>query len=172
MPNVIIVRNDYPNAAALRCALNYVTRSGIIGGYAVAPDHAFREFSMVQHAFHNTEGCQLLHFIVSFSTTESYRMDTDNMLALGFEICRFFPDWQTVYALHLDASHPHLHFVVNRVSFADGRRYAGGLIAFWQIRDFLRQRFPHSDVRIYQSFSNSEVNRFGSSDNDELLRID
>lgn len=80
MPDVILIRNQYPDAAALRRVLDYVCRSGMIGGYAVDPVYAFR--------------------------------------------------------------------------------------------DFLQERFPRSNVHIYQSFPDSDVNRFGCSDDDELLRID
>lgn len=91
MPDVILIRNQYPDAAALHRVLNYVCRSGMIGGYAVDPVYAFREFMLVKSAYQNIDGRQLLHFIVSFSTTEAYRLSADDMLALGYDICHLFP---------------------------------------------------------------------------------
>ncbi len=48
MPDVILIRNQYPDSAALHRVLDYVCRSGMIGGYAVDPVYAFREFMLVK----------------------------------------------------------------------------------------------------------------------------
>lgn len=48
MPDVILIRNQYPDAAALHRVLDYACRSGMIGGYAVDPVYAFREFMLVK----------------------------------------------------------------------------------------------------------------------------
>lgn len=172
MPSVILIRNQYPDAAALRRVLDYVCRSGMIGGYAVDPSYAFQEFRLVKDANQNTGGRQLLHFIISFSTAEAYRLSVDDMLALGYDVCRLFPRHQSVYALHTDSVHCHLHFVVNSVSFEDGKKHFSGFHDLFRVRDFLQERFPRSNVHIYQTFPNSDVNRFGCSADDELLRID
>ena len=87
-------------------------------------------------------------------------------------ICHLFPGHQVVYALHMDSAHCHLHFVVNSVSFEDGKKHFSGFYDLFPVRDFLQECFPRSNVHIYQSFPDSDVNRFGCSDDDELLRID
>jgi hypothetical protein len=76
------------------------------------------------------------------------------------------------YALHMDSAHCHLHFVVNSVSFEDGKKHFSGFHDLFPVRDFLQECFPRSNVHNYQSFPDSDVNRFGCSDDDELLRID
>ncbi|MEQ2619465.1 relaxase/mobilization nuclease domain-containing protein [Hominicoprocola fusiformis] len=88
------------------------------------------------------------------------------------ENCHLFPGHQVVYALHMDSAHCHLHFVVNSVSFEDGKKHFSGFHDLFPVRDFLQECFPRSNVHIYQSFPDSDVNRFGCSDDDELLRID
>lgn len=87
-------------------------------------------------------------------------------------ICHLFPGHQVVYALHTDSAHCHLHLVVNSVSFEDGKKHFSGFHDLFPVRDFLQECFPRSNVHIYQSFPDSDVNRFGCSDDDELLRID
>ena len=96
-------------------------------------------------------------------------------VAAGFaydHICHLFSGHQIVYALHMDSAHCHLHFVVNSVSFEDGKKHFSGFHDLFPVRDFLQECFPRSNVHIYQSFPDSDVNRFGCSDDDELLRID
>ena len=65
-PDVILIRNQYPDAAALHRVLDYACRSGMIGGYAVDPVYAFREFMLVKSAYQNIDGRQLLHLLYPF----------------------------------------------------------------------------------------------------------
>ena len=77
------------------------------------------------------------------------------MLALGYDICHLFSGHQIVYALHMDSAHCHLHFVVNSVSFEDGKKHFSGFHDLFPVRDFLQECFPRSNVHIYQSFPDS-----------------
>ena len=54
----------------------------------------------------------------------------------------------------------------------NGKKHFSGFHDLFPVRDFLQECFPRSNVHIYQSFPDSDVNRFGCSDDDELLRID
>ena len=67
MPNILVVRNTYPDLPALKRVLRYVDKTQFLGGYAVDPDFAFDQMRLVKEAYHKTEGVQLKHFIVSFS---------------------------------------------------------------------------------------------------------
>lgn len=171
MPNLVVVENNYPDAAALRRLLNYVMRSGMVGGYAVDPACAFQQMAAIKEAFHQQEGKQLFHFLITLLHSEAYRVSVEELLQLGFQVGRLFKEYQLVYAVHLDASHVHLHFVMNTVSFEDGHKYSDGLGGFWQLRAMLWQRFPKSEVGLYRSFSRSDCNRFSFSAEDDLLEI-
>ena len=171
MSNIILIENTYPDSASLSSVLNYIFRSGIIGGYALDPQNAYHQMMMVKRAFHKEDGVQLKHFVVSFSTAEMYRYDTDDLLRLGFEIGQLFQEYQLAYAIHYDTEHIHLHCVMNTVSFVDGHKYSGGLSLFWALRKKLERRFPRSDVGIYRSLPNSSLNRYSNTNEDYLLRI-
>lgn len=56
MPNIILIQNDYPDASVLLNVLNYAFRSGMIGGYALDPNEAYRQMMMVKEAYHKTGG--------------------------------------------------------------------------------------------------------------------
>ena len=172
MPNLILIRNEYPDSAALLRVLNYVTRSGYIGGYALDPSFAYRQMTMTKNAYHKADGTQLLHYIISFSTADACRLTMDEMFSFGFWAARQLEDFQTIYALHSDTHHFHLHLISNTVSFQDGHRYCGGLSFFWQLRNNLQQRFPRSDIGLFQSFPRSSCNQYmEAEDRNEFLRI-
>lgn len=172
MPKIVLIENNYPTTESLYRVLNYVLRSDLIGGYALDPVHAYRQMMMLKKAYHKTDGAQLVHFIISFSSKEAYKMTMDEMLHLGFWAAAQFQSFQAAYALHCDTCHFHLHIVLNTVSYEDGHRYADGLAGFWKLQHALQQVFPKSDVGLYRSYSCSSVNRYmGVEDSDSFLRM-
>ena len=172
MPNLILIQNVYPDPDSLSRVLNYALNTELIGGYGLNPEYAYRQMSLVKGVYHKTEGTQLLHWIISFSTDESYCLDMDEMLAYGHWACQLFGPYQTAYGLHTDSHHFHIHFVTNAVNFDTGLRYSDGRSAFWRIRNALQAEFPRSDVGIYISFPLSSVNRYyEAEDRNEFLRV-
>ena len=172
MPKIILIRNDYPDNHALLNVLNYAMRSQFYDGYALDPDRAYRQMMMVKNAYHKVDGVQLLHFIISFSDYEACILDMNEMLDVGWWAAQYFKGFQSVYALHSDTRHFHLHIVVNTVSFEDGHRYSDGDLTFWAMKKGLQERFRKSDVGVYRSYPRSNVNQYmDDEDRDAFLRI-
>lgn len=172
MPNLILIENDYPDSKSLLNVVNYALRSGDMGGYAIDPGCAYRQMMMVKNAWHKTEGTQLKHFIISFTTAEAYHLTMDEMLSVGFFAAKQFKSYQVAYALHSDTDHFHLHLVMNTVSYEDGHRYADGRAGFWKLQNELQMIFPKSDVGLYTSYPLSSVNKYLDADaNNVFLRI-
>ena len=69
-------------------------------------------------------GVRLRHWIISFERNELPDAWHANQFAQM--ACRFYADtYQIVYSVHEDAAHLHIHFVMNMISYLDGKRYAG-----------------------------------------------
>lgn len=149
MPNILVVRNTYPDLPALKRVLRYVDKTQFLGGYAVDPDFAFDQMRLVKEAYHKTEGVQLKHFIVSFSNGEMAELDFQDLMKLGFEIGEVFGEYQMVYCIHLDSDHTHIHFVMNTVSFLDGRKYSDGVVGFQRIKQFWEEKYPKFQTKLY-----------------------
>lgn len=171
MPNILLIQNTYPDRSALRNVINYVLKSDIVEGYAVDPYDAFRQMTLIKSVFHKQDGEQLIHFVITFSNLEMYRLTLDEVLALGFQVGNLFQEYQMLYGIHTETTHVHLHIIMNPVSFIDGHRYSNGLAGFWRLKKMLKQQFPRSEVGIYYSFPNSDCNRYTHTKEDELLRI-
>ena len=77
------------------------------------------------------------HFIVSFANGEMAELDFDDLMRLGFEIGKVLREYQILYCTHVDSDHTHIHFVMNTVSFLDGRKYSDGLVGFLRVKQFL-----------------------------------
>ena len=151
MPNLILVRNEYQDYRALYRVLDYVLRSNLCGGYGIDPNKAYEQMLLVKEAYHKRTGVQLKHFILTFSDQEMIYLSFQDILNIGFEIGKYFEEYQMAYAIHLDSDHTHLHFVMNTTSFLDGHKYSDGLSKFKALCRYMRERFPKFEVHLFQS---------------------
>ena len=100
------------------------TDNGVLtGGYACSPRRAFEEMTLVQRSYRKTEGRQFIPYIVSI-TPDKPEISKEIYLKVGDEIARIHQDFQCCYALHLDSTTRHLHFLMNAVSYRDGHKYS------------------------------------------------
>lgn len=153
MPNVIVTRNTYPDIRSLQYVIGYALRSAMRGGYGVSsdPQWAFDEMYFVKRVFYQTDALQLKHFIISYAHEEAMFIDFDEMLRTAFEAAQLFKEYQIVYGLHLDASHVHLHMVMNTTSFKDGHQYSDGLSGIMKVCSMLKKKYPQYPVNLCQS---------------------
>lgn len=142
MPNVIIVRNIYPDLASLGRVLNYVKCSDYVGGYAVNPNNAFTEMCLLKEAYHKTEGVQLKHFLITFSIDEFAELDFEDLYNLAIDVGHIFKEYQIVFGIHVGKNQVHVHFCMNTVSFLDGKKYSEGLAGFNRVKGHLIQIYP------------------------------
>ena len=119
----------YFDNAAKQDVINYImdeskTPSRFIGGVRVDVNDIAGSMAAISERYGKSSGVQLRHFIISFSPGEVRNMDTVNEIAK--EAVLFLGrEYQTVYAVHEDTDHPHIHIVTNSVSYVDGHRYYG-----------------------------------------------
>ena len=154
MPNVVIVRNTYPDIAALNNVIHYVlSKAAFQGGYGVTPEigEAQMQMQFVKKAFYQTDALQLKHFFITYSHEEAMYIDFDEMMLTAFEAARLFGEYQMVYGLHLDGSHVHVHIVMNTTNFEDGHQYCDGLSGFMKVCDMLKKKYPQYPVNLCQT---------------------
>lgn len=78
MPILKVVPGSYSNKDALHLLIEeYIyPKALLIGGLAVDPAHAVEQMQVTKAVWNKTDGKQLRHFIVSFS---SYESEKNNM---------------------------------------------------------------------------------------------
>ena len=126
-----IVNNRSKSKAALRKILNYVLKEektseslsyvhGDFIGETISPQMVFDQFMRVKALFGKQNGRMYQHGIISFHKDEP--ITPEMALSFGKEfISRQYPDNQELVCVHIDKDHIHLHFVVNSVSYMDGK---------------------------------------------------
>ena len=116
-------------AETLSQVLSYAGRGeateggAFVSGINCDPEKAFSEMLAVKDRFRKTEGTIAYHGYQSFAEGE---VSPEQAHRIGVELARnlWGDRYQVLVTTHLDkASHLHNHFVINTVSFVDGKKF-------------------------------------------------
>lgn len=122
-------KGKYHDNSAYQNLVAYITnpdkvREGGILGAAVIPEIAAQSMQSVAHAYHKEDGLKLRHTILSFDAQDQVSIQAVKKIAK--QVMDFYADdYQILAAIHENTSHPHIHFVMNTVSYRDGHKYQG-----------------------------------------------
>lgn len=112
----------------LRDVMNYTTQDykteeqRFVSGINCIPEIAREQMMMVKRQFEKEGGIAAFHGYQSFAPGE---VTPEQAHEIGLELAqRLWSDrFQVVVATHLDKEHIHNHFVLNSVSFVDGKKF-------------------------------------------------
>ena len=110
---------------SLKKIIDYVlskdkTAEKIISGKDCSPENALSVMSATKKLYNKTEGRSYNHIIQSFKPGE---VEPGMAHEIGKELAeKQFKNYEVLISTHIDKEHVHNHFVVNSVSFVDGRK--------------------------------------------------
>lgn len=112
----------------LKTALDYITvpektqNGRLVSAINCQADMAFEQMKETKKKFHKIDKRQAYHIILSFQEGE---VSPDTVFELTEKFVKEYlgNDYEAVYAVHDNTSHPHSHIVFNSVSFRDGRKF-------------------------------------------------
>lgn len=114
-----------------------------VGGYRVDPYNAYHQMMAVKNYFGKTSGNQLMHLVVSFEKRVS---DIETALDYAYKIAMYYGNrFQTVFAVHEKdcyykgqlRSCYHVHFILNSVSYVDGKMFAQSKGELYQFMKYI-----------------------------------
>lgn len=129
-----MINNNYNNEDALDGVIPYVIHSqnnihNLAFGFGCNIKNCIEQFKIIKQVYGKCEGRQLRHFIVSFAKSEN--IDSQDAFYIGYEVCQYYSDrYQIIYGLHENTDDLHIHFVMNTVSYVDGKMYREGYSDF------------------------------------------
>lgn len=86
-------------------------------------EETYKQIRTVKKNFKKLSGIQVWHYMLSFPFSPS-RENTYTVYKIGMEIINTcFCDYQTIFGVHEETGHIHIHFLINSVSFRDGRKW-------------------------------------------------
>ena len=125
-----IIKAVKNSRSGIKKIIDYITKEEKTDGQKLCSGHncnigtADIEMQTTKELYKKTGGRMYKHFIQSFSPDEKINPEQAHEIAKKFvQSCPLFDGYEVVYATHVDRQHTHSHFVVNSVSFVDGRKF-------------------------------------------------
>jgi hypothetical protein len=119
---------------ALRNCLKYVLQpsktdsdtlcyiQGPYDGGPFEPDSVYTSFLTLKNEYGKDSGRQYYHTVISFPPNE--KINPEQALDYGINFAtKAYAGYQVAVAVHTDRGHTHIHFVINSVGFADGKKF-------------------------------------------------
>lgn len=123
-----------------RDAINYIRQDGHTPYAGVvnltSMETAAAEMQATAASFGKDSGKRLRHTVLSFY--ESEHVTPEQAYAYGQQIIHYYaPEYQMAYAVHTNTENPHIHFVMNQISYVDGHRYRGQKKDYYDFRNHI-----------------------------------
>ena len=115
--------------APIGTAIDYVekrekTEERLLYGIGVTPETAKEEMQATKEIYGKTDGRTYKHFVQSFAPGEDITPEKAHEIAKEFaESLELFKGYEILIATHKDKKHVHTHFIINSVSFEDGKKF-------------------------------------------------
>jgi len=134
-----VIRNTNDGLGYMHNAINYVTygHTDYDKRYSINTDidNAYKQFLAVKRYFYKTSGNPVFHFVVVYNAKTTWGDNIDRAESLSRSIAMYFSDkYQLIWCIHKEtrskkyggyASVYHAHFIMNSVSYIDGRMFSG-----------------------------------------------
>lgn len=140
---VINSAGKYHDSHSCRDVIRYATSpektkpNGIFGG-AVLPENTADAMEGVARVYRKDSGVHLRHSVLSFAPEEG--VSVADAKAIAKEAIKYYrSDYQIIAAVHEDTDHPHIHFVMNTVSYRDGAKYHGEKKDYYAFQQYMNE---------------------------------
>ena len=107
-----------------------------VTGINCNPDTAAEDFMVVKRRWHKEDGRLAYHGYQAFKEGEG-EITAQQVHEIGVRLAKeiWGDRYQVVVATHLNTGHYHNHFVVNSVSYIDGKKYVRTKADYWEMRN-------------------------------------
>ena len=132
-------KTDVRNYIDLENSLKYIANDLktenklFVDGINCNPNSALKEMTKVKKHFMKTDGVLGWHAYQSFKEGE---VTPEEAHQIGLEVAQemWGDRFQVVVSTHLNTNHYHNHFVINSVSFVDGKKYNANRTSYAELR--------------------------------------
>ena len=137
MAVIKIVSGKYQNKGAVEKTIRYVTGNNnnapenkvlSVGGLGVDYENfqnAIDQFKITKSVYHKEDKRQVLHMVVSFDDKREKSLQETDIEELGYQIGKLLSreSYQTIWGIHGNTDHVHIHYIINSVSYETGKKY-------------------------------------------------
>lgn len=98
-----------------------ISNQRLVIGINCDGENAFKEFMATKKSYGKTDGMNFYQYVQSFSPEENITPHQAHEIAIEFAE-KAWTGYEVLVATHCDAQHIHSHFVINSVSFENGKK--------------------------------------------------
>lgn len=131
MATVTYIRESKQSISAMKGVIDYccqdkkvydeISNQRLVSGINCDGENAFKEFMATKKSYGKTDGMNFYQYVQSFSPEENITPQKAHEVALEFAE-KAWTEYEVLVATHCDAQHIHSHFVINSVSFENGKK--------------------------------------------------
>ncbi len=131
MATVTYIRESKQSISAMKGVIDYccqdkkvydeISNQRLVSGINCDGENAFKEFMTTKKSYGKTDGMNFYQYVQSFSPEENITPQKAHEVALEFAE-KAWTGYEVLVATHCDAQHIHSHFVINSVSFENGKK--------------------------------------------------
>ncbi len=131
MAIVTYIRESKQSISAMKGVIDYccqdkkvydnISNQRLVSGINCDGENAFKEFMATKKSYGKTDGMNFYQYVQSFSPEENITPQKAHEVALEFAE-KAWQGYEVLFATHCDAQHIHSHFVINSVSFENGKK--------------------------------------------------
>lgn len=148
-----IIRNTNDGLEYMNNALNYTmgTHTDYDKRYSPNVDiyNAYEQFLLVKKYFGKISGNPVFHFVVVYNAKTTWGDNLEIAERISRSIASYFSDrYQIVYGIHKEyrkkkyggcASIYHAHFIINSVSYIDGKMFSGNRTEMYAFLNYIKR---------------------------------
>ena len=131
MATVTYIRESKQSISAMKGVIDYccqdkkvydeISNQRLVSGINCDGENTFSEFLATKKSYKKTDGMNFYQYVQSFSPEENITPQQAHEVALEFAE-KAWQGYEVLVATHCDAQHIHSHFVINSVSFENGKK--------------------------------------------------
>ena len=131
MATVTYIRESKQSISTMKGVIDYcrqdkkvydkISNQRLVSGVNCDGENAFKEFMATKKSYGKTDGMNFYQYVQSFSPEENITPQQVYELAIEF-VEKAWTGYEVLVATHCDAQHIHSHFVINSVSFENGKK--------------------------------------------------
>lgn len=147
MDIIKVIPESYMKQMDLSNTIRYVTNNektrGFIGGWGVTPynpEQMIYQMTMVKKCYGREQSGwrQLKHIIASFK--KEWNVSPNLALMIAYEIAEYYAGaYQICFGIHQNTDNIHIHFILNTVSYIDGKLFSEGIFEFKKFKLYVNQ---------------------------------
>lgn len=131
MATVTYIRESKQSISAMKGVIDYccqdkkvydeISNQRLVIGINCDGENAFKEFMATKKSYGKTDGMNFYQYVQSFSPKENITPHQAHEIAIEFAE-KAWTGYEVLVATHCDVQHIHSHFVINSVSFENGKK--------------------------------------------------